>query len=57
MRWVEKSGTEAVRLTLNGRPFNRSFGKEDVSIVLETHADLRERYMSGSRVVVAVQWL
>ena len=47
MRWVEKSGTDAVRLTLNGRPLNRSFGKEDVSIVLETHADLRARYVPG----------
>ena len=47
MRWVEKSGTTAIRLTLNGRPFNRSFAKDDVSIVLETHADLRERYAKG----------
>ena len=45
MRWVGKSGTDAVRLTLNGRPLNRSFGKDDVSIVLETHADLRARYV------------
>ena len=47
MRWVEKSGTTAIRLTLNGRPLNRSFAKDDVSIVLETHADLRERYAKG----------
>lgn len=47
LRWVEKSGTDEVRLTLNGRPLNSAFRKEDVTIVLETHADLRERYMPG----------
>ena len=47
MRWVEKSGTDSIRLTLNGRPLNRSFAKKDTSIVLETHADLRSRYAPG----------
>ena len=47
LRWVEKTGTDKVRLTLNGRPLNRSFHKEDASIVLETHADLRTRYVKG----------
>ena len=47
LRWVEKQGSTEVRLTLNGRPFNIYFGKDEVSITLETHAELRGRYIPG----------
>ena len=47
LRWVEKSNTDEVRLTLNGRPLNPVFPPSECTIELETHRELRSEYESG----------
>ena len=47
LRWVEKSNSDEVRLTLNGRPLNPVFPPKECTIELETHRELRSEYEPG----------
>ena len=51
LRWVEKTNSEEVRLTLNGRPINPFFPKKETTIELETHTQLRTRFVQGQMYV------
>lgn len=48
IRWVTKSGTDKVRVTINMRPLNKSVPDEAATVTLDTANKLRNRFLKDS---------